>query len=166
MSRSPPIAFEVLHEPENNLRGVSCQVPGVNRAKVGLREISFSPEGLGNVSLELLLAGEEGFSFDFVKGWLFPGGTIMLDSSELSTISWLNLVSTTRGLLATSVCPFPSAFVLREWELQSDCGESGPGGTAPWISAFPRSAGWLCAGTHVVGAGGGAEVSAGESKGW
>lgn len=127
----------------NSLRGVSRQEPEGILPKVGLREMRSSLRVLGNMLLESLLGGEEDFSLDLVKGWLFPGDTIMLDTSELSTISWLNLLNTTRGLRATSICPLPSALVLCEWELPSEQRVSGQGARPPRIPQPSCSAGWL-----------------------
>lgn len=89
---------------------------------MGLKVTGMSSPKLNGVSLELLPAGEHEFSFDLAKVWLFPGDTIIPEASELSTISWLNLVSTTKGLLATCVCPFSSALSLGERELHSEPG--------------------------------------------
>lgn len=138
-----PTASEELDGLVNSLRGVSRQEPEVTLPKVGLKDMKSSPTVLGNTSLKSLFAGEEDFSLDLVTGWPFPGDTIMLDTSELSTISWLNLLNTTKGLRATSICPFPSALELCEWELQSEGGVSGQNARPPRISEPSFSAGWL-----------------------
>lgn len=103
-------------------------------AKVGLRRWLGE---LGAALLVLLPASEAGCSSALREAWLFPGETTMLDVIELSTISWLSLVSKTRGLLVMPVGLLPSVRRLREEEQGSAEGEPGDDGKAPADSVLP-----------------------------